>query len=84
MAKYVNADKLIEAAARYKSVRNPLCNMKDIYHIIQDTPPADVAPVASGEWFGTVCSVCGNSVSFYYDCDYCPRCGAKMEVGCDD
>lgn len=33
----------------------------------------------TGKWFGTVCSACGESTSFYYDCDYCPHCGAKME-----
>lgn len=33
----------------------------------------------TGRWFGTVCSACGESTSFYYDCDYCPHCGVKME-----
>lgn len=32
-----------------------------------------------GVWFGTVCSCCGKSTSFYYDCNYCPNCGAKMD-----
>ena len=32
-----------------------------------------------GEWMGTVCSVCGKSVANYYDCDYCPKCGARMD-----
>lgn len=32
-----------------------------------------------GKWSGTVCSNCGESTSFYYDCNYCPKCGAKME-----
>ena len=32
-----------------------------------------------GKWMGTVCSVCGESTSNYYDCDYCPHCGARME-----
>lgn len=32
-----------------------------------------------GKWSGTVCSNCGESTSFYYDCNYCPNCGAKME-----
>ena len=41
--------------------------------------PADVAPVRHGEWCGTVCSACGESTSFYYDCYYCPNCGAKMD-----
>ena len=31
-----------------------------------------------GEWFGTVCSACGADVPEYFDCDYCPKCGADM------
>ena len=40
---------------------------------------SDVALVRHGNWFGTVCSVCGESISFYYDCNFCPNCGAKMD-----
>lgn len=32
-----------------------------------------------GEWCGSVCSACGESTSFWYDCNYCPHCGAKMD-----
>ena len=42
---------------------------------------ADVAPVIHGEWFGTVCSACGESFSCYFDCNYCPNCGAIMDGG---
>lgn len=49
------------------------------YEPIDDAPSEDVTPVRHGEWFGTVCSACGESTSFYYDCDYCPKCGAKMD-----
>jgi len=31
------------------------------------------------KWFGTVCSACGESTSWNYDCEYCPHCGAKMD-----
>ena len=31
-----------------------------------------------GEWMGTVCSCCGGSTVDYYDCDFCPKCGAIM------
>jgi len=33
-----------------------------------------------GKWMGTVCSECGASISFYYACDYCPCCGARMDA----
>ncbi|MEY8367565.1 hypothetical protein AALA24_02240 [Anaerovoracaceae bacterium 42-11] len=32
-----------------------------------------------GEWMGTVCSCCGKSTVDYYDCDFCPKCGAIMD-----
>ena len=40
----------------------------------------DAVLVKHGEWFGTICSACGESTSFYYDCNYCPNCGAKMDA----
>lgn len=40
---------------------------------------ADVQEVRHGKWFGTVCTNCGESTSDYYDCDYCPHCGARMD-----
>lgn len=33
----------------------------------------------AGHWFGSVCTVCGGSTSFYYDCQFCPKCGARIE-----
>lgn len=57
-------------------MRKPLI---EISNIISAEPSADVAPVVRGHWFGTVCTACGESTSFYYDCNYCPYCGAKMD-----
>ena len=31
-----------------------------------------------GIWMGSVCSACGQSTPNYYDCEYCPHCGAEM------
>ena len=45
------------------------------------TPSGKEVPfrkVKYGEWQGTVCSNCGANVSDYYDCDFCPKCGADM------
>lgn len=47
--------------------------------IIDNIPSADVAPVVHGEWCGSVCSACGESTSYWYNCSYCPNCGAKMD-----
>ena len=46
---------------------------------IDDAPTVDAEPVKHGVWFGTVCSCCGASTSFSYDCEYCPNCGALMD-----
>lgn len=37
-----------------------------------------------GTWCGTVCSACGESVSWFYDCEYCPMCGAEMDGGTEE
>ena len=47
--------------------------------IVNGVPAADVKTVVHGQWFGTVCTACGESTSFYYDCAYCPQCGAEMD-----
>ena len=59
---------------------------------IDSIPAADVAPVRHGrwEWLGRRaveygyekhlrCSVCGWT-KWYYDANYCPNCGAKMDL----
>lgn len=50
-----------------------------IHQVIDEQPTIDAEPVRHGKWMGTVCSECGASVSFYYDCDYCPCFGARMD-----
>lgn len=48
-----------------------------VKRLIELMPTVD--PVKHGRWMGTVCSACGESFSEYYDCNYCPNCGAKMD-----
>lgn len=47
---------------------------------LEAVQPADADMMRHGRWMGTVCSACGGSTSYYYDCDYCPHCGAKMDL----
>lgn len=60
-------------------------DMQDLYlpiHFfdkVDDMPAADVQEVRHEKWFGTVCSACGESTSFWFDCNYCPNCGARMD-----
>ncbi len=85
--------RLIDADATIKKLQEYVTEMEcDIYYgsnlgipeddicdAVGESPTIEAEPVRHGEWFGTVCSACGESTSFYYDCDYCPRCGAKMD-----
>ena len=53
---------------------------------IMEMPSADVAPVVHGEWMGAesddeqffLCSVCNDKE--YWESNYCPECGAKMDL----
>lgn len=85
MPKYIDAEKLTAELSEggipinEQGIAGILGDMSSIQDYIDDAPSEDVAPVRHGEWFGTVCSACVESTSFYYDCDYCPKCGAKMD-----
>ena len=48
-------------------------------HVLQAIANVPSVPQKTGWWAGTVCTACGESTSDYYNCNYCPRCGAKME-----
>lgn len=85
MARYIDADKLLlEFSAggmpiQEKGISGLIGDTSCIKDYINAAPSEDVAPVRHGTWFGTVCTACGGSTSYYYDCDYCPQCGAKMD-----
>ena len=52
---------------------------------LRGLPPADVAPVVHGRWVNGSCNKCGKHAPYYlmsstyYDGDFCPNCGAKMD-----
>ena len=73
------------SAMRYATQLDERTQMK---FMLADAPTIDAEPVRHGKWMGTVCSACGESTSFYYDCDCCPHCGARMDETqkkpCDD
>ena len=77
----------------YHGVRCRACGTGDAIDIIEDAPPADVAPVRHGRWeCGKPCPVCGGDRFEGLDADiwadweppYCPNCGAKMDGGDND
>lgn len=62
---------------------------EQLYDEMQDVPSADVAPVVHGTWFLRhighghywECSVChATPIYVTNNTNYCPNCGAKMDV----
>lgn len=68
---------------------------EEVERLITEAPTIDAEPVKRGKWLITPytdyddtyeCSVCGNGWTFIEgtpkenDANYCPNCGAKMEV----
>ena len=53
---------------------------------VNSMPAADVAPVRHGRWimhddeFGLTCECSACHIETMGDGDYCPNCGAKMEL----
>ena len=93
MARYIDADKLIENLKKqYGEDLGWQCtvNMSDIGMMIEDTPTADVQEVRHGIWVtvddgvaigdGThmECSECGTWKQDRYKSSFCPHCGADM------
>lgn len=52
---------------------------------IEEMPAADVEPVKHARWIQRrngqyYCSNCGREERFTYQRNYCPKCGAKMDL----
>lgn len=55
---------------------------------IESLEPADVVPVVHGKWIGyddterftAQCGLCGNVIDTRFGSNFCPNCGAKMDV----
>lgn len=64
------------------------CDVQDALDAIDDMATIDAAPVVHGEWVNVVggffemgrCSVCGGQWPTAGGLNFCPNCGAKMEV----
>lgn len=91
MSEYIDRQSLInhlnQSAAEYYS--------RAVERVIELEPAADVAPVRRGQWKpagftfmgeSVDCSECGYRIatSIGRGWNYCPNCGAKMEVPNDD
>ncbi len=87
-----NWDRQLRSYTHYtdRIVCNVLCGVVDE---IEDMDTLDYAPVKRGEWVtkpdgfipaDIYCSECGKRYNFFYNPNYCPNCGAKMDGGKED
>ena len=91
MARYIDADKLIEAIE--KNIEPywtwDCVKFDEAMEAVSNAPTADVVEVKHGEWSlhpdgsGT-CNLCGRTQKSVWDFDnaqaYCGKCGAKMDL----
>ena len=71
------------------SSANALYKANDIYSVIDNAPATDVVPVLHGKWLthsdrpdNLICSVCecGFDMWKHDKHNFCPNCGAKMDL----
>ena len=90
MARYIDADKLIEERTIFMQDEEGFDTSVVLVADIKLTPTAEVAEVKHGEWIlhddgsGT-CTLCGKRQKHIWDMDnwqnFCGNCGAKMDGG---
>ena len=89
MARYIDAEKLIERSILTRTYKRDSCITVDD---IDDCPTEDVAPVIHAKWETGRCTNChtdkpdvttsvvqGYIHKYQGRLNYCPNCGAKME-----
>ena len=90
MAEYVTKEQVIDWFRPYWHMDEPI-PFETMVSDLRDMPAADVAPVRHGRWEKQrgiySCSECGMTCPYdvqadvieYWACNYCPKCGAKMD-----
>ena len=88
MAEYVTKEQVIDWYRPYGQTDEPI-PFETLVSDLRDMKTADVAPVRHGRWVQTkapfmneceVCSVCGYRTVWGHRYNYCPNCGAKMDL----
>lgn len=92
MARLIDADALIKAAEAkkfaiadnthpYEAIR---IQGRYFREVVDDAPTVDAVPVVHGRWdideFGVFCTECKEYAIENERTDYCPNCGAKMDL----
>ena len=94
MAEYIEREALMRRIKEihcaecdsYQGVRCRACWVDDTLDYIDSEPAADVAPLRHGRWLCVdtdteqffLCNRCKKKE--YWESDYCPSCGAKMDL----
>lgn len=88
MAEYVDKNKIKKAILDWAvCLNNPnILSRSDTLFIIDNMEAADSVPIVHGEWMCVetddeqffLCSICSNKE--YWESNYCPNCGAKMDI----
>lgn len=84
MSRLIDADELTELVNW--TFAKPPFSRKTILHMIDMARRVDAVPVIHGKWIShwdcgvTECSCCGWNIEDFVGWNYCPNCGAKMEV----
>lgn len=82
---YVNAQAMLEMLEQYQGC---YFSHSAAVHIVNKLVQTDVAPVVHGHWterhlncVDKVMSFCSECLTFHnYQTNYCPNCGAKMDM----
>lgn len=86
MPRYIDADRFFKNLTGY-AAPEMVWDAWDIEHKLGEEPTADVEPVRHGKWElmdrkRTKCSTCGitRDIATQIGWNYCPNCGAKMDL----
>ena len=92
MPRYIDANNIRLTGLTFEDVNHEVYfSLSDVRRAIEQTPTADVVEVVHGEWIRKdgffVCSNCDSTKPFavirdeinYFRCNYCNKCGAKMD-----
>lgn len=95
MTDYIDREALLKAISKVGGSPLSEWDTAGVVSLVANQPAADVAPVRRGQWNpagltfmgeSVDCPECGYriAVSIGRGWNYCPNCGAKMEVANDD
>ena len=84
---YIDRDKVMDLIARHHTLSNVEVNVAllAVARKIYDIPSADVEPIRRGRWIhnGFMEVKCNNCENVFHELEatnYCPNCGAKMDL----